>query len=86
MMSNKVLIMTTARCVVRPTVQSVDSQPITAGAVMVTRDPHVEGFDIGPYVSFACLLSFIGHEHYEHDKKLNIIFCFGFGACLWHNG
>ena len=37
----------------RPTVQIVDSQPITAGAVMVTRDPHVEGFDIGPYVGFA---------------------------------
>ena len=48
MMSNKVLRTTTARRVVRHTMQIVDSQPTTTGVVMVTRDPHEEGFDIGP--------------------------------------
>ena len=42
MMSNKVLRTTAARCVVKHTVHIVDSQPTTASAVMVTRDPHEE--------------------------------------------
>jgi hypothetical protein len=33
--------------------QIVDSQPTTTGVVMVTRDPHEEGFDIGPHISVA---------------------------------
>ena len=52
-MSNKVLRTTTARRVVRHTMQIVDSQPTTTGVVMVTRDPHEEGFDIGPHISVA---------------------------------
>jgi hypothetical protein len=33
--------------------QIVDSQPTTTGVVMVTRDPHEEGFDIGPQICIA---------------------------------
>ena len=53
MMSNGEPSTTVAEWVQGPTKRAVDTQPATAKAVTVSRDPHVEGFDIGPQVSLA---------------------------------
>ena len=53
MMSNGEPSTTVAEWVQGPTKRAVDTQPATAKAVTVSRDPHGEGFDIGPQVSLA---------------------------------
>ena len=70
MMSNKVLRTTTARHVVRHTMQIVDSQPTTTGVVMVTRDPHEEGFDIGPRICVALQQQTAGFKVAKQSREM----------------